>query len=204
MTKKIIAPWLEMYDNSQRRINDSIHNIFWIKDDKGRYGLMLQFPDGFNGQISEVKLQGLFTIVRKRGEIVELYIILKNSEDLEMFNLLCGDLTLSAFNCKRADKLFNVIVNRLLRWQAFLSKSIIYSLSEPLQMGLFSELLFLMDFLFPIFGKTIALQTWTGPDNGKKDFSTDYSFIEVKSLISSFDSNILCLATNNFIFFSQS
>jgi Putative PD-(D/E)XK family member, (DUF4420) len=184
MTKLIDTPWAEMHSDAQRRVDKSVYDIFWIKDYQSNYGLLIKFAEGYAGVAAKVHLRGLSIIERVDSGILEVYLMLKNFEDLELFTTLCGDLLTSANSCGTSDKLFATIMGRISRWQLFLSLTASFTLSKTIQMGLFTELNFVVK-LAPHIGIDLAIQNWTGPEMDKKDFSTHNCFVEVKSLISS-------------------
>lgn len=78
-----------------------------------------------------------------------------------------------------------VINKRIRRWQKFLSEGSSISMPEILQMGLFTELHFLLNRVAAALDYKTAVIAWVGPDADKKDFSLDNIFVEVKSFISS-------------------
>lgn len=185
MTDQITPPWLSMHANSQRRVADERHDIFWIKDYHGKYGLMLRFSADEHGFAEKIKLRGLTLIEHFADTVLELYLILNDSNDGELFTALCGDLISASAVAVLPDQLAEIIIGRLKQWQRFLSESSALTLTEQLQMGLFSELLVLCRKLAPRIGIRDALNSWTGPDFDKKDFSAANSFLEIKSVISS-------------------
>lgn len=55
-------------------------------------------------------------------------------------------------------------------------------LSENEVIGLIGELLFLKDYCFPIYGISIGLNGWSGPEPTHKDFSYKNEWYEIKSI----------------------
>ena len=56
------------------------------------------------------------------------------------------------------------------------------TLSENEVIGLIGELLFLKDYCFPIYGISIGLNGWSGPEPTHKDFSYKNEWYEIKSI----------------------
>ncbi|WP_158223372.1 PD-(D/E)XK motif protein [Mucilaginibacter sp. MD40] len=185
MTDQVTPPWLSMHSDSQRRVAGVRHDIFWIKDYQGKYGLMLRFSADQHGFAEKIRLRGLTLVEHLADTALELYLILNDSNDGELFTALCGDLISASAVAVLPGQLAGIIIGRLKQWQRFLSESSAVTMTEQLQMGLFSELLVLCRELAPRIGIKNALKSWTGPDFDKKDFSAANSFIEVKSVISS-------------------
>lgn len=55
-------------------------------------------------------------------------------------------------------------------------------LSEHEIKGLIGELLFLKDEMFPLWGISNSISSWTGPDASKKDFSIENTWYEIKTI----------------------
>lgn len=184
-TNNLEVPWIEMHSDAQRRVDSVEHDFFWIRDYQSQFGLMLTFNTETDRDIDDLNIQGLSITKNKQDSNIKLYLILKNNEDLEIFTALCCDLIAISVDYSDQEKLFDIILSRLRQWQRFLSKGASLALNQQLQMGLFTELSFMYDYLARSYDIDQAISFWTGPDRDKKDFSTAHSFIEIKSLISS-------------------
>ncbi|WP_229211813.1 PD-(D/E)XK motif protein [Dyadobacter arcticus] len=180
-----------MHPDSQRRLNNTLHEIFCIKDTQSRYGIKICYPNTNAFDRSIIKIQGITVVTKRSDNKTELHILLNSIGNLDIFSILCIDIIETISQCKSESNLLHKVFGRLHRWQRFLAKNSALILSKERQMGLFSELMILRDYLIPSIGIRAALECWTGPDFDKKDFSTHRSFIEVKSLISSKGSNIM-------------
>lgn len=88
------------------------------------------------------------------------------SEDL--FAVFCGDLATRLVACGRPLDAVGVLLERLRRWQSFLS-SAAEGLSRSAAVGLFGELVFLRDELVSRAGIGV-LMTWTGARREQQDF----------------------------------
>ncbi|QUH26419.1 PD-(D/E)XK motif protein [Serpentinicella alkaliphila] len=182
-------PWIKMSVSSLRRIDAKVnHNIFWIKDFYGNYGFCIHSKIGFNIDENTIKLRGISISKRNSNSnngIVELYLILNNYEEWEIFLTLCEDLVAVTKKYISDELMIHAVENRLRRWQQLLKMQINRSLTLEKQMGLFSELLCLRDFVCKKVGIKQAITSWVGPEYDKQDFLLDDMVIEVKSYRSS-------------------
>lgn len=180
-------PWEKMHLSSVRRVDrDTPFNYFWLLDENGRYGLLIKFNSlSLEDEIVN-QLKGITIISRlKEDGSTDIFYILNNNSEWEMFVALCQDLLTTSDSSTNERELFLVLMSRLKRWQIFLSQNSTRELSERKQMGLFAELLILRDYVIPKFGTSNSITSWTGPQFDKQDFSFDGFFIEVKSFVSS-------------------
>ena len=180
-------PWLNLEPLSSRRIDSTImHNFFWIMDDHGRFGIRISLNQLIRLPDDAPKLKGIEIIIRNSDSgTAELYLILNNNSEWQIFLSLCNDLFDNSINCKDDEQLMTFAIGRLLKWQKFLSQNSSRAMTEQQQMGLITELVCLKDFIIPNFSIQESILSWVGPDFDKQDFSLEAFFIEVKSYISS-------------------
>lgn len=180
-------PWLNLEPSSSRRIDSQIkHNFFWIMDDNGRYGMRISLNQLIRLPENAPKIKGIEIIVRNSNSgTAELYLILSNNSEWQIFLSLCKDLFNNSENHKDDEQLMIFVVGRLLKWQKFLSQNHSKAMTEQQQMGLVTELICLKDFIIPNFSIYESVLSWVGSEFDKKDFSLKSYFIEVKSFISS-------------------
>lgn len=178
-----INPWANMSASSQRRIDfKTHHNLFWVKDFHGNYGFCLQTKNRFNIDENTIRLKGISIIKRNIDkENVELFLILGKEQDWEIFLALCGDLIAATKKYDSDLEMINAVENRLKRWQQLLKQVKNQELTIEKQMGLFSELMSLRDFVARKNGMKSAILSWVGPQLDKQDFLLDDMVIEVKS-----------------------
>ncbi|HVS91374.1 MAG TPA: PD-(D/E)XK motif protein [Mucilaginibacter sp.] len=179
-------PWQSIHKGARRRIDASgTFNFYWVKDFHSKFGMLISFIDlGRQAKFTE-KIKGITLIEHLEENSFDLYLILNETDDWQLFESICNDLIQISAACKTNDDLFKSIYSRLKRWQRFLSQGKSFSISEIKQMGLFAELSFLKQVLIEKTNIRIAIRSWVGPDFDKQDFSLANSFVEVKSLISS-------------------
>jgi hypothetical protein len=176
-------PWTKMAESSKRKI-DVIpkHNIYWITDINGRYGIYIASAKRFISEKLTISLNGIEVIKRNsQSGVGELILLLNKKEDSQIFCKLCEDLISTVELHHDNDGMVSAVEVRLQRWQELLKKSSNYVMSIEAQMGLFAELTLLEKVLFQKIGVEQAINAWVGPDFDKQDFLLDNAVIEVKS-----------------------
>lgn len=104
----------------------------------------------------------------------------KSLEDL--FYKFCDDIVEKTRCVKDPSLGYNAIIDRFLLWKKLFVSAKDDILSEIEIMGLMGELIFLKDYLFPLYGYRKAIEGWSGQDHTKKDFSYDAKWYEIKSV----------------------
>lgn len=183
MTTETKNPWENMVESSRRRVDsETLHNLFWITDLQGNYGFYLKRNRRFESTETTAKLKGISIIKRNsQDDIGELFLILKNKEDWQIFYALCEDLVAVAHRYDSEDQMLSAVEVRLKRWQQLLKQDRSQEMTLEKQMGLFTELLCLKDIIAPKVGFRQAVFSWVGPEFDKQDFLIDNAIIEVKS-----------------------
>jgi len=178
-----INPWLNMQESAQRRIESiTTHNIFWVTDLEGKYGFCLQSKKNFESIKPPANLNGVSILKRNSTyNFGELFLILNNKEDWQIFHSLCEDLISITHKYDNDEAMINAVEVRLKRWQQLLKQDRNQDMSLERQMGLFTELLCLKDIITPKIGIEQAITSWVGADFDKQDFLLDNAIIEVKS-----------------------
>lgn len=180
LSTKINNPWLQLDRLSRIRVKESInYHAFWIVDALNQYGLMIQCDEDFKQPIREIKLNGIQIQLDQSSKPNKLILLLKETNDWEIFLILCNDL-ISVMKEHDEDIIVNVM-KRLERWQKLLRKSTFKIMSKEEQMGLYSELKILRDYLIPAYGDSAGIHGWVGALGDKQDFLLENFAIEVKS-----------------------
>ena len=176
-------PWGNMPESTQRRVkSDTQHGLFWMTDLEGKYGFLLQSKDLFDDVKLPANLKGIELLKRNSSYgYGELFLVLNDKEDWQIFYALCNDLVSIADSFDTDKAMISATEVRLKRWQQLLkqNRDMVMSLQE--QMGLFTELLCLKDIITPKYGVEQAIISWVGADSDKQDFLLDKAIIEVKS-----------------------
>ncbi len=180
VSTKMNNPWLQLDRLSRIRVKESIkYNAFWIVDAFNQYGLMIQCDEDFMQPIREIKLNGIQIQLDQSSTPNKLILLLKETKDWEIFLILCNDL-LNVMKQHDEDIIVNVM-KRLERWQKLLRKSAFKIMSKEEQMGLYSELKILRDYIIPAYGYSAGIHGWVGALGDKQDFLLENFAIEVKS-----------------------
>lgn len=110
-----------------------------------------------------------------------LQLVLTNAKYKDIFITLVQDIVdyLAAVADGRAAIL--AFITRLKRWQTFLEKHNPEGLSEIAQQGLYGELWFLRQLVFPHLELLEGLRCWTGPKKTQQDFQLSGCAVEVKT-----------------------
>lgn len=175
-------PWEKMSESSQRRIDSEQHDLFWITDLQGNYGFCLQTKTTFSDTKHSANLKGI-SILKRNSQLDygELFLILNQKEDWQIFLALCEDLIAVSHRYTSDEKMISAVEVRLQRWQQLLKMDRNSDMTLEKQMGLFTELLTLKEIVANKFGIKSAVISWVGPDLDKQDFLLDDAIIEVKS-----------------------
>lgn len=170
---------------TQRRVDGAtIHNLFWINDARGRYGLYVETNEYFSARAWDLSLRGI-DVIRQPGPNGggQYFLVLRENDNWEIFALVCADLVAVAQAHLTERRLIGHMERRLRKWQGLLQRDIARALPIELQMGLFSELTFLINILTPLIGVRPSVKKWQGPEGDKQDFGFDRLGIEIKSYI---------------------
>jgi hypothetical protein len=110
-----------------------------------------------------------------------LQLVLTNARYKDIFTTLVQDIVdyLASVTDERAA--ISAFITRLKRWQNFLEKHNPEGLSEIAQQGLYGELWFLRQLVFPHFELLKGLRCWTGPKGTQQDFQFSSCAVEVKT-----------------------
>ncbi|WP_419802127.1 PD-(D/E)XK motif protein [Mucilaginibacter sp.] len=187
MTEETNNPWAKINLASSKRVEiKTAYRFHWIKDDKGRSGLRINFKNIPADAEPIAKISGITSLIHRHENVDdELFLVIMNPSDQDIFHTLCLDLINSSLTAETEPKLYSTVANRLRHWQRFLSMGAAKTMTEQLQMGLFAELAFLNDNVLTAMPIDPAIGAWVGPDFDKQDFSFDDFLAEIKSYITS-------------------
>lgn len=109
-----------------------------------------------------------------------LYIRLKDSTQLELFETLCRDVMAAGELAETETEALERAIGRTFRWHYLLRGGKLDVLSEEAQKGLIGEIE-VLKLLIATLGAKPALAAWTGPSGAPKDFELKADCIEVKA-----------------------
>lgn len=177
------TPWsgLEVGKTDTRRVSASARwNWFWAVMPRADVALLLQLnelpkpaPDLPKLRNLEIRFQTL-----PGGPI--LYIRLKDSAQLELFETLCRDVMAAGELAETEPEALERAIGRTFRWHYLLRGGKPEVLSEEAQKGLIGEIE-VLKLLIAALGARPALSAWTGPSGAPKDFELRSDCIEVKA-----------------------
>jgi len=101
----------------------------------------------------------------------------------EVFHALCEDVVDGMLVAGSQTAAVEKMVERLVRWQAFLGRHGPDGLPPEARRGLFGELWFLAEYLLPAISKEESVTAWVGPAGAGQDFQLDVGLVEVKTTI---------------------
>ena len=177
------TPWsgLEAGKVDTRRVDASARwNWFWAVMPRADVALVLQLsnlpepiPDLPKLRNLEIRFQTL-----PGGPI--LYIRLKDSAQLELFETLCRDVIAAGELANTEIEALEKDIGRTFRWHYLLRGGRVEALTEEAQKGLIGEIE-VLKLLVANLGAKAALEAWTGPSGAPKDFELKADCIEVKA-----------------------
>lgn len=177
------TPWsgLEAGNVDTRRVDAKCRwDFFWAVMPRADVALVLQLgalpkplPELPKLKNLEIRFQTL-----PGGPI--LYIRLKDSAQLELFETLCRDVVAAAELASTEAEALERSIGRTFRWHYLLRGGKADVLPEEAQKGLIGEIE-VLKFLIVGLGAKSALTAWTGPAGAPKDFELKSDCIEVKS-----------------------
>lgn len=177
------TPWsgLEAGKVDTRRVSASARwDWFWAVMPRADVALVLRLselpeaaPDLPRLRNLEIRFQTL-----PGGPI--LYIRLKDTAQLELFETLCRDVVAAGELAQTEAEALERAVGRTFRWHYLLRGGMLEVLSEDAQKGLVGEIE-VLKLVIDALGAKPALAAWTGPSGAPKDFELKADCIEVKA-----------------------
>lgn len=138
----------------------------------------------YRGQFNKASLKANGTIDVKTGKSGNesfVWFSLLNNNLFDTFVIFCCDLIECTSIAIDAQEGYEKICNRYYVWKKMFSNKKILLGEEQIK-GLIGELLFLKDEMFPLYGYTKSLQSWSGQSKAKKDFSVNDDWYEIKTI----------------------
>lgn len=150
-------------------------------DEEGRYALEYMGSFVHNKNVKSSKLIEINHYKMSKDER-SIVLSLTDTSCLREFCIFCNDLVDSTSKLSKFSKKgYETLCNLYFTWQKMF-KSHSEILSEHEIKGLIGELLFLKDEMFPLWGISNSISSWTGPDASKKDFSIENTWYEIKTI----------------------
>jgi hypothetical protein len=152
--------------------------------DKERF-LLVKMPYDWTGDTSTFprwRGASVFVHLSEERPTQGKYLAIRQGKDSakEVFEALIADVC-DAITASPDRDVEQLISDRLERWRIFFEDQRQDGLSLEAQQGLFGELHFMREYLFPAIGKAAAIRSWTGSRRANRDFQFDRSAFEVKT-----------------------
>ena len=166
--------WSDLGKEESRRISLKA-NLFAYKTKDEAPSLVIKFKN-------EIKLEQLKKIQINSIKFIyneNLFIILEDLKFLDFFDYICRDIKEIIEENSEKNEL-EIIESRLELWQEMMKKKN-KKLALSIQMGLYTELLFLLEKSYKQSKLRENIIAWNGPDGSKQDFYFDDIAIEIKS-----------------------
>lgn len=177
------TPWsgLEAGKTDTRRVDASARwNWFWAVMPRADVAMVLQLPDLPNPLPDLPKLKNLDIRFQTLPGGPILYVRLRDSAQLELFETLCRDVMAAGELADTEPEALERAIGRTFRWHYLLRGGKPEVLSEDAQKGLIGEIE-VLKLLIATLGAKPALAAWTGPSGAPKDFELKADCIEVKA-----------------------
>ncbi|MBN8726241.1 MAG: PD-(D/E)XK motif protein [Xanthomonadales bacterium] len=177
------TPWsgLEPGRTDTRRVDASARwNWFWAVMPRNDVALVLQLSRLPSPQPELPPLKNLELRFQTLPGGPILYIRLKDSAQLELFETLCRDVIAAGEIADSESEALARAVGRTFRWHQLLRRGRIAVLSDDAQKGLIGEIE-VLKLLIEALGVRPALVAWKGPSGAPKDFELRSDCIEVKA-----------------------
>lgn len=155
--------------------------LYWGRDTLGRYLFLADIPlTHFFENEKLPKLSGISVAIDNSGTNSRLALILNEHANWELFYPLCFDLVKATKATHTVKVAGLTLLQRLVRWQNFLKRERLNTLSLETAKGLIGELLFLKEKAACSFNWEDAIAFWKGPENAPQDFAIHDTAVEVK------------------------
>lgn len=177
------TPWsgLEAGKTDTRRVDAlASWNWFWAVMPHTDVALVLQLTDLPKPMPDLPKLRNLEVRFQTLSGGPILYIRLKDSSQLELFETLCRDVIAAGELGGTEAEALERAIGRTFRWHYLLRGGKLEALPEEVQKGLIGEIE-VLKLLIADIGSKPALMAWTGPSGAPKDFELKADCIEVKA-----------------------
>lgn len=178
--------------NVRRADPDHPLNFRIGRDFRGRFAFQLDAPAQLEARPAPAPAGIEVTLDPIESGHCRLTMVLADSEDFEIFRVLCADLLAVTRDLASSDGAqgMALALERVMRWQDILARRRAGALTRQAIMGLFGELLFLRDQLLTRVTAAAAVAAWQGPFGHEQDFAVGQCLLEVKTQSSTADRRI--------------
>lgn len=162
--------------------------MFWFRDTDGSVGLLIEIhPTTSAAMLREanISIRDVLIEIRHISDrgILALAVRLRDGNKSDIFLRLCLDLIDRVNNSTDNAHIFNMVCQRLKKWQSLFAVRTSGLLTANEVQGLFAELSFLNELLDSgVISQEQVIGSWKGPKRSQQDFMLNDTAVEIKSL----------------------
>jgi Putative PD-(D/E)XK family member, (DUF4420) len=162
--------------------------MFWFRDTDGSVGLLIEIhPSTSAAMLREANISICDVLIEIRHisdrGILALAVRLRDGNKSDIFLRLCLDLIDRVNNSTDNAHIFNMVCQRLKKWQSLFAGRTSGLLTSNEVQGLFAELSFLNELLDSgVISQEQVIGSWKGPERSHQDFLLNDTAVEIKSL----------------------
>lgn len=166
---------------NQRKINiQSAIGVYYGLDQDGNYRI------AFLSSLLPPKIESTKVLRVTQGEEAlntywTCFDLLQNDAK-KVFFAFCSNLIESITGINDEAKALKELKKRYITWKSLFKNSSRHEPDKEVVQGLFGELYFLKNYMFPKFGTSLSVNAWSGPDSKSKDFAIDTEWFELKTV----------------------
>ena len=177
---------IDRIESFQRVDDQHVLDLYLGVDNMSRYTLVLISQIEPSPTISSQIISVQIGVRRDNKWAISFSLVDNKYEDI--FCHFCIDIIESSRTIVTVNKGAEFICLRYTKWQNMLAKFNSGLLPKSAIKGLIGELYFLKDYLIPLYGQEIAVNSWIGPEKADQDFVCGNTWYEVKSTVSGAES----------------
>lgn len=107
---------------------------------------------------------------------------LLNMDAKKVFYTFCNNLIEAIVSIKEETEALKQLRKRYITWKSMFKNEITKAVPKEIVQGLFGEMYYLKQVMFPKYGVNESVKAWSGPDKKSKDFSIGTEWYEIKTV----------------------
>lgn len=107
---------------------------------------------------------------------------LLNMDAKKVFCTFCNNLIEAIIEVNDETEALKQLRKRYITWKAMFKNEITKAVPKEIVQGLFGEMYYLKQVMFPKYGVNESVKAWSGPDKKSKDFSIGTEWYEIKTV----------------------
>lgn len=178
-------PWLTLGGGADRLMGRRVSkphilDFYWARAKNGVPGLVLRGIEADWIPKVPPRPRGFTLDVEIRGDVVEVRIFLRATEDRDVFLTLCRDIVDYSSSGASPEDCTKRAFRRIGHWHSLMLRARSSAMDAREIRGLIGELLMLEKLMVSI-GTEAALNAWVAPEKHPQDFALDSRIVEVKT-----------------------